>query len=390
MNIFLRRTGSALNTKNLFSVRSLSTTSKPVDHYLVDKNDMEDFMFRCMISAGSKKDHAKSLAACLIMADYRGHFSHGLNRLDMYVRDVLAKSIDSVDEPSIIKESGATAYVDGNNLLGPVVGNFCMNLAMKKAKEIGIGMVVAKRSNHYGIAGYYSMQASDQNLIGMSSCNTSPLACVTRGKGRTFGTNPITLAAPGKDGDSFVLDMATPTVAFGKVELADRKHESIPKSWGVDENGLATDDPQKVLHGGALLPLGGEENSGGYKGYGLMFLVEILCGLLADSKYGPNIRTWQESSSEANLGQYFIAINPENFGDGFNDRLQDLMDHCRNIPPIDKNKPVLVAGDPERIEMKKADENKGISYHMNQITMAENLAKQLKIAPPKSTRAMGN
>jgi len=84
---------------------------------------------------------------------------------DMYVRDVQAGSVNKDDEPFILKESGATAYVDGNNLLGPVVGNFCMALAIKKAKEIGIGMVVAKRSNHYGIAGYYSMQASEQDLI---------------------------------------------------------------------------------------------------------------------------------------------------------------------------------------------------------------------------------
>lgn len=83
----------------------------------------------------------------------------------MYVRDVQAGSINSKEEPVIIKDTVAVAYVDGNNLLGPVVGNFSMNLAINKAKEVGIGMVVAKRSNHYGIAGYYSMQAQQQNLI---------------------------------------------------------------------------------------------------------------------------------------------------------------------------------------------------------------------------------
>lgn len=341
-------------------------------------------MYRCMITAGAKPDHAQSLAAALILADYRGHFSHGLNRLDMYVRDVQAGTVGSLDEPSILKESGATAYVDGNNLLGPVVGNFCMKLAMDKAESIGIGMVVAKRSNHYGIAGYYSMQATEKNLIGMSFTNTSPLCYPTRAKTRTFGTNPITIAAPGKNGDSFVLDMATTTVAFGKVELSSRKNEPIPKTWGADKEGNATTDPDEVLHGGALLPLGGEEEMGGYKGYGLMFMVEIICGVLADSKYGPNIRTWQESSSEASLGQCFIAINPKNFGDGFNERLQDLMDHCRNIPPVNKGKNVLVAGDPERIVMKQADKSKGIAYHANQVLFAENLAKKLKIEPPKS------
>jgi LDH2 family malate/lactate/ureidoglycolate dehydrogenase len=135
----------------------------------------------------------------------------------MYVRDVKAGTTNSTDEPRIVKDSVATALVDGNNTLGPVVGNFCMHLAIKKAKEAGIGMVVANRSNHYGIAAYYSMQALNEKLIGLSFTNTSPLCYPTRSKQRTLGTNPLTLAAPGLKQDSFVLDMATSTVAFGKV-----------------------------------------------------------------------------------------------------------------------------------------------------------------------------
>ena len=107
-----------------------------------------------------------------------------------------------------------------------------------------------------------------------------------------------------------------------------------------------------------------------YKGYGLKCMVEILCGILGGSRFGPNVRTWQTSSGEADLGQCFIAINPGNFADNFEDRLQSLMDHCRNLEPVDKNKPVLVAGDPESIHMKKCDDENGISYHVNQIKFA--------------------
>lgn len=359
------------------------------EYYLIAKNDMENFMERCMLAAGAKTDHAKSLASCLIAGDYRGHFSHGLNRLDMYVRDVKAGTTNSTEEPRVEKESPATAYVDGNNLLGPVVGNFCMKLAIEKAKNVGIGMVVAKRSNHYGIAGYYSMQALEHKMIGMSFTNTSPLAYPTRAKKRTFGTNPLTLAAPGKDDDSFVLDMATTTVALGKVELNQRKEIPIPSSWGADKDGNATTNPKDVMTGG-LHPLGGIEETGGYKGFGLMFMVEILCGVLADAKYGPNIRSWQTSSGEANLGQCFMAVNPAFFADNFEDRLQDLINHCRTMEPIDPAKPVLVPGDPERINMKKSDVNNGIAYHVNQVKFAENLAKELKIEPPKSTLIVEN
>jgi len=83
----------------------------------------------------------------------------------MYVRDIKEGTTFSDREPIVVKESEATALVDGNNLLGPVVGNFCMHLAIEKAKKVGIGMVVANRSNHYGIAGHYSMQALKERLI---------------------------------------------------------------------------------------------------------------------------------------------------------------------------------------------------------------------------------
>lgn len=366
-------------------VRKLSTL--PVnDYYLIEKDDMENFMYRCMTAVGTKDDHAKSLAACLIAADHRGHFSHGLNRLDMYVRDVKAGTTNSKEEPSIIKETVSTALVDGKNLLGPVVGNFSMNLAIKKAKNTGIGLVVANKSNHYGIAGFYATQALKHKMIGISMTNTSPLSYPTRSNKRTFGTNPIAFTAPGSV-DSFDLDMATTTVAFGKVEINSRKGLKIPNSWGADKCGNATSNPEDVLKDGALLPLGGIEETGGYKGYGLQFMVDVLCGVLAGSLYGPNIRTWQTSSGEANLGQCFMAINTASFADHFDQRLQSLIDHCRNMKPIDKSKPVLVAGDLEKIHMKKSDSDRGISYHVNQVLYAKNLAKELNIEPPNATKA---
>lgn len=357
--------------------------------HAVNLKEMEDFMERCMIAAGSKPEHAKMLASCLIAADYRGHFSHGLNRLDKYVNDVQKGTTNSDKEPTILKESGATALVDGNNLLGPVVGNFCMNLAIKKAKEIGIGMVVCRRSTHYGIAGYYTLKAEKQKMIGMSMCNTSPIVFPTRANTSTFGTNPISLAAPAQNNDSFVLDMATSSVALGKLEIWQVKNSGsnlpMPNTWGADKEGMATNDANDVLkRGGALFPLGGPEESGGYKGYGLTFMVEILCGILSGSNFGPNIRTWGEGNDEANLGQCFIVINPGNFAENFENRLQCLMDHCRGLNPVDTEKPVLVAGDPERIHMKKCDDSGGIPYHINQIKYAENLAKTLNITAPKS------
>ncbi|XP_072290681.1 uncharacterized oxidoreductase YjmC-like [Eucyclogobius newberryi] len=332
-----------------------------------------------MTAVGTKPHHARSLAEVLVEADHRGHYSHGLNRMDMYVKDVKSGICAKDREPVVVKESAATALVDGQNLLGPVVGNFCMELALKKAKEAGIGWVVARGSNHYGIAGYYSMQALKENMIGMSFTNTSPLVVPTRGKECTLGTNPISVAAPANDGDSFVLDMATSAVALGKVELHHRRGDEIPIGWGLDTDGKITPDPSKVLSGGGLVPIGGSEAMGGYKGYGLGMMVEVFCGILAGAEYSNHIRTWKVTNKVANLGQCFVAINPENFAPGFTDRMSDLMSIQRSMDPADPEAPVLAAGDPERTNVKKCDEMGGIPYHINVVNHMNNCATNIGV-----------
>ncbi|KAM3870157.1 putative oxidoreductase YjmC [Diretmus argenteus] len=348
---------------------------------LITKAEVQSFIERCMMAVGTKPHHARSLAEVLVEGDHRGHYSHGLNRMDMYVKDIQTGICAKDGEPVVEKETVATALVDGRNLLGPVVGNFCMNLAIKKAKEVGIGWVVAHGSNHYGIAGYYSMQALKENMIGMSYTNTSPLVVPTRGKECTLGTNPISVAAPAKDGDSFVLDMATSAVALGKVELYDRRGDSIPEGWGCDPQGKLSTDPSKVLKGGGLVPIGGSEATGGYKGYGLGMMVEVFCGILAGAQYSRHVRTWKVTDRVANLGQCFVAINPENFASGFNDRMADLMSIQRGLDPADPDTPVLAAGDPERANMAKCEEMGGIPYHLNVVNFMNDCAKKIGVNP---------
>lgn len=348
--------------------------------FVVPLDEFHAFVVRCMKAVGISEDHGSALADLLVSADYRGHFSHGLNRLDMYITDVKTKTTVATGTPEIVKETIATALVEGNNILGPVIGKFCMDLAIKKAKEAGVGWVSARGSNHFGIAGWYGLRALEQGMIGMAFTNTSPLLVPTRAKQQVLGTNPICVAAPAKDGDSFVLDMATTSVALGKVELADRKDQSIPVGWGVDKDGQPTTDP-KVVTG--LSPLGGAENTSGYKGYGLSMMVEIFCGILSGSMYAHHVRSWKESQREANLGQCFIAVDPNAFEPGFSERLSELMNHCRGLEPADGKSEVLVAGDPERKHMEKCDKLGGILYHPNQIKNANEIAASLNIEAMK-------
>lgn len=347
------------------------------------KDEILRFMIDCMMAVGTPKPNATSLANVLLAADERGHYSHGMNRLEMYVNDVKQKICEGGATPTIEKESVSTALVNGNNGLGPVVGDFCMELAVKKAKETGIGWVCARGSNHYGIAGWYSMTATKQGLLGLSFTNTSPLVAPTRAKTGALGTNPISLSAPAKGGDSFVLDMATCVVAVGKIEVERRKENPIPEGWALDKEGQPTTDPKEAMFG-ALMPLGGPETHSGYKGYGLGMLVEIFCGIMSGGHYGPNVRRWMQTDRPADLGQCFVAIDPSFFAPGFEDRMSDLMDHCRNMEPADPSKPVLVAGDPERTHVEKVKKEGGITYHVNQIKDSWKLGKALGVTPMKA------
>jgi LDH2 family malate/lactate/ureidoglycolate dehydrogenase len=350
----------------------------------VAAEELQALVVRCMEAVGCPSDHANAVAEVLVAADLRGVHSHGVNRLEMYVEEIERGEVDGKQTPQILKETVSTACVDGRNAIGMVVGQFCMKLAIQKAKQAGIGWVVAKGTNHYGIAGYYAMMASKENMMGMSFTNTSPIAFPTRSAKCVLGTNPIALAAPSSDPqDPFVLDMATTTVALGKVEVKDREEKKVPLGWGADKHGRPSEEPREILDGGGLLYLGGAEETGGYKGYGLALLVEMFCGMLSGSSYAWNIPVWRKGrGTAANLGQCFVAIDPSAFGEGFNERTSDLMQGMRALPRADESLPVLVPGDPEK-RMEEEYRKNGIAFHPNLINALHQLATRLSVAPLK-------
>ncbi|CAK9817572.1 Malate dehydrogenase [Anthophora quadrimaculata] len=357
-------------------------SSQTTDQMVVPKEDVVRFITECLTKSGTTPEDGRTVAHHLMTADYSGHFSHGLNRMQMYVEDIKGKMTDPVAKAKIITDFQAVALVDGNNGLGQVIGKFCMELAMEKAKKFGIGMVTARGSNHYGICGYYTSMAIEQCLIGFTCTNTSPLMAPTRSKCAGLGTNPLSLGMGATGGDRFVLDMATTAVALGKIELAIRKNEPIPTGWALGTDGKPTTDSEDAYKASLLMPLGGEEKNSGYKGYGLGLMVEVLCGILSGSEFGPNIRQWKNKGKIANLGQCFMAINPAAFGCGSEERLAKLLQQLRNLPTAG-DEPVLIAGDKEREAMACVDIQGGITYHPNQLKASKEFAESMGVQPMK-------
>ncbi|VEN44342.1 unnamed protein product [Callosobruchus maculatus] len=392
-NTALKHCSSDMALRKLpqYAVRVASTTtqknmaSESVPCKLVTPMaEAKRFMVDCFIAVGAPQSHAETVADNLLEADYRGHYSHGMNRLEMYVNDVLGKQTDPVVCPVIEKESVSTALVDGKNGFGAVVGKFCMEVAIEKAKKTGIGLVVAHGSNHYGIAAMYALQAIKERCLGMSFTNTSPFMVPTRAKQAALGTNPLSLGCPGTSGDSFLLDMATTAVAVGKLEIQKRKGEPLPEGWAMNNEGKVETNAEVALGARKLMPLGGTEINSGYKGYGLGMLVEIFSGILSGSAYGPNIRKWGEHDKLANLGNGFLAIDHSYFAPGFEERMSDLMDTIRNMEPVDPDLPVLAHGDKELLHMHKVEMEGGLSYVENQHNTNAKLAEKLKVQPMAS------
>lgn len=310
--------------------------------------DLQRFGEDCLVAVGCGREHAAAHIAVLVEADKRGHYSHGFNRLrGHYVADIRSKICDPNAEPTIVKETGSTALVEGNNSLGAVVGNFAMQLAISKARAGGVGWVTVRGSNHFGIAGHYSQQALAAGMLGLAFTNGSPYVAPTRSATSTMSTLPISLAAPGTEGDRMLLDMATSAAAVGKMELARTHGTQLPPGWALDRCGQPTTQPEAALPsgGGCGLPLGGAEETSGYKGYGLGLMVEIFCGILSGAAWGPHVRKWKVQNQVANLGQCFIALDPAVFTEDFTERMQSLMDTCRGLDPIEPDLPVLVPGD---------------------------------------------
>ncbi|CAK1553024.1 unnamed protein product, partial [Leptosia nina] len=340
------------------------------------------FMEDSLVAAGAPLSEAKAQTDLLLHADVVGHFSHGLNRLELYINDMKNGICQPNDKPVVLKESAATAWVDGVHALGATVGNFCMDIAIQKARESGVGWVSVKGCNHFGMAGYWALKAEREGLIGMAYTNSAPIMTPTRAKNSAVGTNPIAMAAPAGGGNSLVVDMATTAAAMGKVEMQMRKGEKVPQGWALGPDAKPTTDAKVAFESGRLMPLGGFEETSGYKGYGLATMVEVFCSGLSGSNPSHRVAGWSYTQAVSpNMGHCFVAVDPERFAPGFQERVKDCLEHYRNLEPVDPALPVLAPGDKEKNNEAKTRERGTILYPKAQIESYNKMAERIGVKP---------
>jgi L-2-hydroxycarboxylate dehydrogenase (NAD+) len=305
---------------------------------------------------GVPSEDASLAADVLAYSDEHGIDSHGVARLKTYYDLLKAGRINPNPHLKIIRERASVATIDGDNGLGLVIGPKCMQIAMEKAKLHGSGWISVCNTNHYGAAGYYPAMALQEDLIGMSMTNTTKGVAPFRGKEKMLGTNPIAIAFPGHEEPPVVIDFATSTAAYGKVEIAKRKGQKIPTAWALDKNGLSTHNPEDMIDGGALLPLGSDEDGSGHKGYCLASMVDILTGVLSGANWGPFVPPFaihvpsMEREVGKGIGHFFGALDIEGFRDRMEFKLSidEWIRTMRSAKPQPAYTEVLIPGDPER------------------------------------------
>lgn len=326
-------------------------------------NDLMGFVVRYLTKLGVSEKDARIVGDVLISADIRGVESHGLHRLGSYYGNRLSKGyIDPTTPFTIVSETANTALINGGNGCGQVVSYKAMGMAIEKAKKSAISAISVCNSNHYGIAGFYSMMALKHDMIGFSSTNSQPLVAPTGGRTAILGTNPISMAVPSYKEFPYVLDMATSAVAYGKIQVYEKKKEQIPYGWGIDEEGYVTENPARIKPGGhgALLPLGGMEINGGYKGYGLAIMSEILCSALSGGNYLTNVGS-PGKPEPTGVSHFFMAINIEAFRPviDFKKQMDDMIQLLKQSPLSNRSEKILVAGEKE-FEYEKYNREHGV------------------------------
>ncbi len=337
-----------------------------------------------MIAAGTSGENADLVADVLVAADVRGVNTHGVVRLGpYYVQPMLDGVIDGRAHETDALDAGIALTVDAHNGLGHPVSARTMRRVVERAASGGCAFAVVRNSNHFGIAAYYAMLAIERGLIGVAMTNTTSFAVPTFGREALLGTNPVSIAIPGAGTDSFVLDMATTTVAYGKIETARRLGHALEPGWAVDAQGDPTTDPAAAM-GGALLPLGGYGTaSGGHKGYGLSVLVDLLCGALAGSAFGRARGRGGEPLRGGRVGHFFCAFDPARFGDPqrIAADVSALLDELRTSQPANGFTRVYAPEDKERAAIADHRAN-GIPFDDAAIAGIHALAERLGIAPP--------
>ncbi len=314
----------------------------------VPKDELHKLMSNKLHKAGLTTEHADIVADVLLHADLRGVHSHGAMRVEYYAERI-AKGGTTVNPNFTFEKTGpCSAMFDGDNAAGHVVAKIGMDKAIEMAKENGIAVVGMRRMGHSGALSYFVQQAAQEGLIGVSMCQSDPMAVPYGGAEPFYGTNPIAFCTPSADGRMITVDLAVTVQAWGKLLHARSRKEEIPPTWAVDKDGNPTTDPFNV---------GGLVHIAEAKGYALALMVDVLSGVLMGVPYGNKVTSmYSDLTAGRELGQLHLVIDPARFTDKavFLSSINAMMEDLGNVKPAPGFGKVRYPG--ESSAMREADQ----------------------------------
>jgi LDH2 family malate/lactate/ureidoglycolate dehydrogenase len=341
------------------------SSARTNDKKLTDATSLYALGLQVLTSNGVNEKLAAIVTDVLLEADRRGVASHGFTRLTGYIERVRRGLLDANAEPEIVKDGETIILIDGRNGFGAVAGVEATQLAAARASKYGMCWVTVRNSNHFGIAGYYAHMLAQRGLAGIVFSNASPAVAAYGGKRATLGTNPIAIAVPTGD-EPIMLDMATTTVARGKIRRAKAEGRSIPLGLALDIDGNPTTDPEAALKG-TLASLGG------YKGYGLAVMIELLSGVVSGGRYLTEVRQVTDLSGTAGPCFTIIAADIR--------RLIGLDEYARRVDRFrsvlrrsgDEDAEIYLPGEIENRRAREAEKN-GIALPADVVEAIEALS----------------
>jgi L-2-hydroxycarboxylate dehydrogenase (NAD+) len=319
-------------------------------------NYLLNFTKNVFLKMGCSEKHSEIIADVFLAAELRDISSHGMIRIKDYYELWKAGRININPNVRIVHESPSTAVVDGDGAVGMVAARRSMEIAIEKAGNAGTGWVATRNSNHFGIAGYYSMMALKHDMIGICLTNANPLVAPTFSISRMMGTNPIAVVIPAGKQPPFVADFATTPIARGKLAVAEKKGEKVALGFVQDKTGKPTDDPSILKSGGSMLTLGGDRLHGSHKGYCLSAIVDIFSAVFSGANFGPFVPPSVaylpvlDKKVGEGTGHFFGALRIDAFqpADEFKTKMDEWILTFRSSIPAAGEKRVLIPGDPER------------------------------------------
>ncbi len=310
----------------------------------VQADRLAEAVRRLLRVAGSEAEEARVVADHLVEANLRGHDSHGVGMLAMYMPAIAAGLLRPNQHATVIGESGPFLSVAGGSGYGQVIAREATDLAIQRARRDGLAVLSLRDSHHIGRVGSYGEQCSDAGLVAMAFVNvvTRPAVAPHDGTRPRLGTNPICIAIPATQATpALILDFATSAVAVGKCRVAMGKGQEMAPGLLLDQQGNPTRDPGVMFQdpSGALLPLGG------HKGFGLSLMCDVLAGALASAM--PGTPTHQDSGRVMN-NMFAIVFDPDRGGNAqWAADLDDLVAYIRDTPTAPGADSIQLPGEPE-------------------------------------------